>query len=85
MLNSPEIAITIVKKRVAEGGHNIPAEVICRRYTKGIRNLFELFIVVCDYWIIIDNSDNPYKVVAEGKLDQEISIQNRSIWDNGIS
>ncbi|QHT67956.1 AAA family ATPase [Rhodocytophaga rosea] len=80
-LNSPELAIARVKRRVTEGGHNIPEEVIRRRYKKGIYNLFKLFIPICDYWIVIDNSQNPYIVVAEGQEDQEINIQNEQIWN----
>ena len=36
-LASPELAIQRVKNRVAEGVHNIPEEVIRRRYKKGVR------------------------------------------------
>ena len=36
-LNSPELAMTRVKTRVKEGGHNIPAEVIERRYYTGLK------------------------------------------------
>jgi predicted ABC-type ATPase len=80
-LASPELAIQRVKNRVAEGGHNIPEEVIRRRYKKGVKNLFQLFIPICDYWIVIDNSQTPYNIVAEGQEDQELNIQNQMIWD----
>jgi predicted ABC-type ATPase len=33
------LAISRVKERVAQGGHNIPEEVICRRYKVGLENL----------------------------------------------
>ncbi|MGV3586232.1 MAG: zeta toxin family protein [Adhaeribacter sp.] len=81
-LNSPELAIARVKRRVSEGGHNIPEEVIRRRYKKGTHNLFKLFIPICDYWILIDNSQNPYKIIAEGQEDQELNIHNEQIWNN---
>jgi predicted ABC-type ATPase len=80
-LNSPELAIARVNGRVAEGGHDIPEKVIRRRYTKGIFNLFKLFIPICDYWIVINNSQNPYEIVAEGQEDQELNIQNKQIWN----
>jgi len=80
-LTSPELAVARVKTRVAEGGHHIPEEVIRRKYKKGIQNLFQLFIPICDYWIIIDNSQKPYIVVEEGEEDQEFSIQNKDIWN----
>ena len=43
-LDSIELAIKRVANRVANGGHNIPIDVIERRYYLGIRNLFRLFM-----------------------------------------
>lgn len=69
-LNTPELAIKRVSTRVEEGGHNIPEEVIYRRYKSGIKNLNNLYLKISDFWMIIDNSYPPYALVAEGtKLD----------------
>ncbi|MBP5388760.1 MAG: zeta toxin family protein [Bacteroidales bacterium] len=65
-LNSPELAIARVRNRVSAGGHNIPDEVIRRRYTVGLQYLFKYYIPACDRWIIADNSRSPFTVVAEG-------------------
>jgi predicted ABC-type ATPase len=43
LLSTPEQAVARVAKRVAMGGHNIPTEVILRRYEAGLANLFQLF------------------------------------------
>lgn len=43
-LDSVELAKMRVADRVANGGHNIPTDVIERRYYLGIRNLFRLFM-----------------------------------------
>lgn len=55
-LNSPETAAQRVAKRVSEGGHNIPKDVISRRYWLGIQNLFNIFMPIVDYWALYDNS-----------------------------
>jgi len=55
-----------VKYRVESGGHSIPKDVIFRRYKAGIENLSRLYLPICDYWIIIDNSENPHRLIAEG-------------------
>ena len=55
-LESPEMACQRVAKRVSEGGHNIPVEVIYRRYGLGLENLFDIFIPIVDYWAIYDNN-----------------------------
>ena len=64
-LSSPEVAIRRVAKRVSEGGHNIPADVIRRRYFAGIRNLFSIYSHVVDRWMLIDNNEGRSVVLAE--------------------
>ncbi len=64
-LPTPEHAIARVAQRVKEGGHNIPKDVIFRRYVAGIKNLFEIYIPIVDYWILVDNSKNPREIIAE--------------------
>ena len=49
---------------MAEGGHNIPEDVIRRRYDAGIRNLIEIYSQIVDRWILIDNNSTSV-VVAE--------------------
>lgn len=79
-LNSPELAILRVKTRVAEGGHNIPKDVIRRRYENGLKNFFTIFQPIVNEWFFINNSENPFKFIAEGtKFNQEI-YQNE-IWN----
>ena len=63
-LNSPEVAIQRVAKRVSEGGHNIPIDVIRRRYQLGLSNFFNLYKDVVDTWTLVDNASNPRQVVA---------------------
>lgn len=55
-LDSPEIAFWRVQKRVSEGGHNIPPEVIERRYWLGLQNLFQLFMSRVSEWAVFDNN-----------------------------
>ena len=68
-LNSPELAIQRVRARVSTGGHNIPEETIRRRYQKGLEYFFKDYRLLCDRWILADNSRPPFKVVAEGTHD----------------
>ena len=65
-LNSPDLAVRRVKARVAAGGHNIPEETVRRRYRVGIGYFFNDYAPICDRWILADNSQVPFKVVAEG-------------------
>jgi predicted ABC-type ATPase len=70
-----------VADRVAEGGHDIPRDIIERRYFRGIFNLISLYIPVCDSWIVVNNRDVVPEVVAKGSHSGENTILNRYIWD----
>lgn len=74
-LRSPELAIERVKARVEAGGHNIPEETIRRRYQVGIYYFFNYYAPVCERWILADNSQIPFRVIAEGSKDELISIK----------
>ena len=76
-LDSVELATSRVRTRVLEGGHNIPEDVIKRRYFSGAKNLFKLYIPICDYWMIFDNSASPTELIAEGYPNGEIEVANR--------
>jgi predicted ABC-type ATPase len=80
-LNSPKIAIERVAKRVSKGGHHIPKDVIERRYFRGLKNLINLYIPICDNWIVIDNMDISTDIIARGKKEIDITIENSDIWE----
>jgi predicted ABC-type ATPase len=61
-----EMAIERVAIRVRQGGHNIPVDVICRRYAHGIAN-FERYKLLVNSWQLYDNSDTPAVLVEEGQ------------------
>ena len=80
-LDSPLTAIQRVADRVAEGGHDIPNDIIERRYFRGIFNLISLYIPVCDSWIVVNNKNVVPEVIAKGSLSGENIILNGYIWD----
>jgi len=80
-LNSTDLAIERVKSRVKEGGHDIADHVIKRRYYNGLVNLFQRYIPICDYWIIMDNSKLKAELVAEGFFQNDSIIKNNSIFE----
>lgn len=79
-LDSPELAVRRVEQRVRFGGHNVPEDVVRRRYYAGMRNLFSMFIPISDYWILIDNSVDPFRMIAEGERTQVTEIQDDELF-----
>ncbi|WP_248282131.1 hypothetical protein [Mucilaginibacter robiniae] len=70
-----------VAKRVSNGGHNIPDDVIERRYYRGIQNLINLYNPLCDNWIVINNTSLKPEIVIQGKTDDMNTIFNAYIWN----
>lgn len=63
-LDNEEQAIERVAQRVSNGGHGIPEDVIRRRFKKGIYNLFNLYLPICDNVLIYNNVKTPAVLVA---------------------
>jgi len=71
-LKSVELAYERVAVRVESGGHNIPREVIERRYTRGLQML-PVYCRKVSHWTIIDNSSRKSEVIAWGS-DEETQV-----------
>ena len=55
-LPNPELALARVAERVRRGGHDVPGEVIRRRFVAGVRNFVSLYESRVDDWQVFDNS-----------------------------
>jgi len=64
---SPELAIQRIKDRVREGGHNVPAEDVRRRFFRGINNFFKVYESLFDSWMMFDNSKEKPVLIAKRK------------------
>ncbi len=79
-IESTDMAMDRVATRVTKGGHNIPDEVVVRRYYKGLSNLFNLFVPICDEWVIANNSRENLDIIASGQKNLVHIIENNEIW-----
>ena len=66
-LENVNLAFERVALRVSKGGHNIPEEIIERRYFKGLKNLPKYLELVND-WYLYDNSQGDYELIAKQVL-----------------
>lgn len=73
-LPSPSQAEQRVATRVAAGGHNIPKDVIHRRYWRGIQNLFNIFVPIVDRWALYDNTDGLTPIVEIDKVVDSVKL-----------
>jgi predicted ABC-type ATPase len=73
-LNKISLNIARIKKRVQMGGHNIPTQVVKRRYLRCFENFWNLYKELSDQWIVIDNSSKKPNLIQNSlkfkKLDE---------------
>ena len=70
-LPSPEDAVARVQRRVEQGGHNIPEDVIRRRFDAGLKNFWGAYAARVDQWILYDNQGRmPVVVERSGERDR---------------
>ncbi len=63
-LSGVDLARERVALRVNKGGHNIPGDVIERRYYKGLKNFLK-YAAEANDWYIYDNSGSEYILIAK--------------------
>lgn len=80
-LPSADMAVARVAARVRSGGHNIPEEVIRRRYGRSLENFFNGYMPMADAWLMIDNSheQRPSRIAERGALGP-LRVYNEPLW-----
>ena len=78
-LNDPQIAIQRVAARVEAGGHDVPPDVIRRRYYTGLEYFFTLYKPACDKWMLVDNSEGEFRIIAEG-TDKGTTVRDLTLY-----
>lgn len=70
-----------VAQRVLEGGHNIPEQVIERRYERGLKNLFDLYLPICTNVMVFENSTNVPSLVFQKTGNEPIDILDQTLFE----
>lgn len=87
-LNDVELNLVRIKNRVANGGHDIPENVVRRRYIESAENLLKVHLQGCFNRLhIIDNSLDNYRLefsIYNGQMVKhimELSNWSAKLWD----
>lgn len=60
-----ETALARIKERVLDGGHDVPARDVKRRFHRALHNLFELYRPLLTSWMLFDNSSAIPTLIAK--------------------
>lgn len=66
-LPNSDMAVARVAARVSQGGHNVPEDVVRRRFSLGLANLKDIYQQLVDAWVLYDNSSSVPKLLEWGE------------------
>ena len=87
-LQSPELAVQRVRERAHAGGHDVPEQIIRRRFAAGLKNFSTLYRPLANTWAVYDNSGSSSPtMIAQGGAGQGPNIIRADLWKKfqGIS
>ena len=64
-----------------QGGHSVPADVVERRYWRGLRSFFNLYRPLAYTWTLCDNSGEDIAILARGRKDAEPTVLELEKYD----
>ena len=79
-LRSADLAVERVRRRIGEGGHSIPEDVIVRRYHAGIRNMQRIYLPAAHRAYVYDNSEGTGDLVAELVGENNLVVHEPPRW-----
>ena len=79
-LASPFLAVRRVKLRVAMGGHDVPTDVVRRRFGRSVVNFFGLYLPLANEWSVYDNSTNLAAVLVAEFDGAETTVKRAKTW-----
>lgn len=63
---SVDLALSRIRGRVREGGHDVPEAIVRRRFDRSIRNFLNRYCRLGDSWTLFDNSsETPSEIACE--------------------
>lgn len=78
-LPSAEVSVRRVAERVRLGGHSVPADIVRRRYERGLANFLTLYSPIADWWGMYDNSGSA-RLVAERTAGRPVRTAEPELW-----
>ena len=79
-----DLALTRVRGRVLEGGHDVPEPVVRRRFGRSIHNFLVRYRQLANSWTLFDNSGATPAVIAFEK-EGTLRITNREVYETLIA
>jgi predicted ABC-type ATPase len=80
-VSTTKMSLERIKKRVREGGHNIPKEIVERRHLRCFDNFWNKYRKISSDWYIFDNSLSAPSLVCSKKDFENFDKAKQSIFE----
>ncbi len=79
-----ELTLARIKERVSLGGHDVPKDVVERRFGRSIRNFFGPYRQLADHWILFDNSGAVPREIATSRQ-SKLHVQDERLYNEIVA
>jgi predicted ABC-type ATPase len=79
-LRNATLAVRRVKLRVRLGGHDVPSEIVRRRFDRSIANVFYLYQPLSDEWTFFDNSTHGVARLVASHNGGQLTVEDEPAW-----
>jgi len=80
-LPSANLAVARVRMRAFAGGHDVPDEIVRRRYHRGAYNFIHLYRSIADSWEVHNNTRPARRsLVAHGRRGESPTVYDDLVW-----
>jgi len=76
-----DLAISRIKTRVAQGGHDVPVQDVLRRFDRSVRNFFKLYQPFTDSWMLFNNA-GPIPILIAERKNGKISVIDENLYND---
>jgi predicted ABC-type ATPase len=76
-----DLAVSRIKSRVAQGGHDVPSNDILRRFDRSVHNFFKLYQPLVDSWMLFDNA-GPIPVLIAERKNGKITVVDKNLYNH---
>ena len=65
---------------MALGGHDVPSDVVKRRFGRSVHNFFNLYAPLADEWTLFDNSSARLAVTVAAQVANHLTVTETRTW-----
>ncbi len=76
---APQLSLLRIKNRVVDGGHDVPAADVTRRFDRSVQNFFKVYAPAAHSWMLFDNS-GPKPILAAKGIKGSVTVEDEKVY-----